>query len=899
MTHVPSATSEKTLDELRRVVVNLPTMPKNIVDDTRHEKVLSYVSAFIAQADPALIHTMLREWAILDILQASLTQGQDHRVSCVAMRLLGFLLQYDTEPEKASIWTLLQTQHPTVLTFMIENTAGEEALTRYSCWFALERAVRYDGAAQWLLASGKVAGMVSGALKDDSSYVLEAACQFLVAIIENRSIDPLHHTAHDTLMDTLLESISLYKLIHTMMTDQDSERNRVAGLEFLWMVCSAKSDRGTAFMQHSQLFFTYMDLLMDDSRLVRSRTLDVLSLVLESTANPLSVLGKDITPSDAMDADMTDDQSQVDCFNHLLDSNVLSLITLTDSLKAFHVATTILDTMVKPLYQSSEMHGAGTQFKNTILSTILWIIQALQESSAGDHDPNVFRHTEKIVVQGDGKLAKQLNQAEFQELVKTQSRAKPTRGAASRGGTLPKTIVLSALKALQTLSMLFPQEVEKSTAIGVVLSILSDAKLCSDQRVFKACLTTLPAVLKTKVHNGLLLDEQLFAGTMKTILGLIKRPASGSTSLRLILTAIQEFFTDKILGGILAREKVGQDLANALGMKLYDMEWDVRDNVVEFIGNLFVAGGPDHGVEWALRNDQLEVIFQKLSDEEAYVRAASIHAFEIIMRDHRGWNGMHEKNLEERLSAQLPSLIRDSEAFVRRAVLEAMICLVSERESGVILMFMSRLTLDDSDWEVRIRACEFIAAVWDHCLALDEKADYRIRAAKRVKDSDRDHQEDTAPPRPSTWWFYDIKGDEILVEASRDSSRLVRLASVETLKTIKASLDQRQDSFTRNVASNGAGAAYDEAEDRQRKRPIGDGADREESSSTPPDSNTTGQHPHAQFYAVICGLNFERLDATTSVEQLYEEVLNVERPEDVVMTESEKANDGNNILDCY
>lgn len=52
---------------------------------------------------------------------------------------------------------------------------------------------------------------------------------------------------------------------------------------------------------------------MDDSRLVRSRALDVLSLVLESTANPLSVLGKDIAPSDAMDADVTDDQNQVDC----------------------------------------------------------------------------------------------------------------------------------------------------------------------------------------------------------------------------------------------------------------------------------------------------------------------------------------------------------------------------------------------------------------------------------------------------------------------------------------------------------------------------------------------------------------------------------------------------------
>lgn len=44
-----------------------------------------------------------------------------------------------------------------------------------------------------------------------------------------------------------------------------------------------------------------------------------------------------------------------------------------------------------------------------------------------------------------------------------------------------------------------------------------------------------------------------------------------------------------ILSFRLPLQKVGQDLANALGMKLYDMEWDVRDNVVEFIGNLFVA----------------------------------------------------------------------------------------------------------------------------------------------------------------------------------------------------------------------------------------------------------------------------------------------------------------------
>lgn len=34
---------------------------------------------------------------------------------------------------------------------------------------------------------------------------------------------------------------------------------------------------------------------------------------------------------------------------------------------------------------------------------------------------------------------------------------------------------------------------------------------------------------------------------------------------------------------------MGRDLAESLEIKLYDKEWDVRDNVVEFIGGLFAA----------------------------------------------------------------------------------------------------------------------------------------------------------------------------------------------------------------------------------------------------------------------------------------------------------------------
>ncbi|KAF9573832.1 BRCA1-associated ATM activator 1 [Mortierella alpina] len=882
----PDASSADNLEELRRVIEALPTMPKNIVDDARHEKVLSYVSAFIAQRDHSLMHTMLIEWDILSTFQACacLAPAQDYRVSCVALRILGYCLQYDTN-SSPSVWKQLETVHPSILSYIIENTHGEEALVRYSCWFALQYAVKNDSGAQWLLTTGKCSDMVAAALKDTSTYVLTAACQFLVAVIENRSMDEQQFTAHDTLITTLLESISLYKLIHTMMTDQDSERNRVAGLEFLWMVTDSRSDRGTVFLQQSQLFFNYMDLLMDDSRLVRSRALDVLSILLESTPEPLKILGKDVQLANSMDVDASGTQPLAEY-----------------SLKALHVATGILDAMIKPLRQLGDT--SATQYVDTILSTVLWIIQAMQDT--GKAQPiGIHFCTDAIVIPGHGKLAAQLNQPGFQDSVRTHSHTKPIRSSGSRGGTLPKTIVLSALKALQSLALLFPVAVERSVAINVVLSILHNQQLCSDQRVFKACLATLPIALKTKVQNGQLLDEQLFSSVMKVILGLMKRPTSGSTSLRLILTAILDFFKSDTLGKILVTENVGQELASGLGLKLYDMEWDIRDNVVEFIGSLFVKGGPNHGVDWALKYELLESIYQKLSDEEAYVRAASVHAFEIVMRDSRGWNGMCSKSLDKRLSGQLPALVRDSEAFVRRAVLDAMVCLVSERESGSILMvngtdlfvdakFMSRLTLDDADWEVRIRACDFMAAVWEHCLALDEKADYRVRAAKRLKDTTSQVQEDAPPPRPSSWWFYDIKGDQILVEATQDSSRMVRLASVEALKKIRASLEERLDASPKD---DGAYHVFSDQreEELQHKRSAGALGRSTEAVS----KHVPQQHPHAAFYTVLSNLDYERLDATTSVERLYEEVLNVERVEDVVMAESENPNDGNNVLDCY
>jgi len=238
----------------------------------------------------------------------------------------------------------------------------------------------------------------------------------------------------------------------------------------------------------------------------------------------------------------------------MLDHDVYSLLAQTESLKALHVATGIIDAMIMPLCHSDEMSGKGTHFKDTILAVVLWILQALQDFSKEDSATESRPKAETVVVPGPGKLSFLLNAADFQNSVRIHSRIKPLRGAGTRGGTLPKTIVLSALKALQSLALLFSEPVKNSAAIAITLSILFDQKLCSDQRVFKSCLATLPVVLKTKVQDGQLLDEHIFYSAMKVILGLIQRPGTSSTSLRLILIAIQEFFADSILGNILVNE---------------------------------------------------------------------------------------------------------------------------------------------------------------------------------------------------------------------------------------------------------------------------------------------------------------------------------------------------------
>lgn len=57
---------------------------------------------------------------------------------------------------------------------------------------------------------------------------------------------------------------------------------------------------------------------------------------------------------------------------------------------------------------------------------------------------------------------------------------------------------------------------------------------------------------------------------------------------------------------------------------------------------------------------------------------------QVIVKHPRGWDYILAQELH--LVAHLPALTQDSEAFVRRAAFEVMVCLVRDRTYGAVMM---------------------------------------------------------------------------------------------------------------------------------------------------------------------------------------------------------------------
>ncbi|CAG8452400.1 4417_t:CDS:10 [Acaulospora colombiana] len=428
-----------------------------------------------------------------------------------------------------------------------------------------------------------------------------------------------------------------------------------------------------------------------------------------------------------------------------------------------------------------------------------------------------------------------------------------------------KSLILSILHAISSLSKKH-RSVMTVTSIDTILDVLFIPDYNSDQRILKAALEIISIVVPNKISGGQVADVNIVNKTLQTIRNLLIDSRIESHGVIMILETIQILLEKENTGRYILDCKYADNWAHAIMFKVSDPRWEVRDSVLEFIGRLFeMSNGQGPGVEFALKFSLPLMIISKTTDEVAYVRASCLKTIQAVMCCPDGWKYSVSQDLPMKIASKLPSIMKDTEAFVRRAVMELMIFLIAERECGVILLadynkeilnsIAIEKIMDDPDFYVRIGGCKFLEAVWYYC---EQHRGTPVEECSLLSDG--------------ASWFYSLGGDRLLVDAVDDSSRLVRGEIIRILKCLKSYFEQMIHNH----------------------EPIDVNKDGDKS---PPSYDLLIQK-HLEFYQQICLVDFSRLEATIDVEHLYKEALESVNPR--MMTDTDVIGGcENNALDCY
>ncbi|CAG8736265.1 17543_t:CDS:2, partial [Funneliformis caledonium] len=443
----------------------------------------------------------------------------------------------------------------------------------------------------------------------------------------------------------------------------------------------------------------------------------------------------------------------------------------------------------------------------------------------------------------------------FEKLKKLFSNTK--RNFASR-----KSLILNILHTVHAISQQNTAAVANTTSICTILDILFMPEYNADQRIMKEAFTIIPVVLFTKIENNSIHDVEIVNKTLQTIQFLSLDSKIECRGMILLLETMHKLLRNKVMGEYIMLSRFGKEWADTLIFRACDPRWDIRDSILEFISLLF-NDSPNfgRGVDFALNYHLPKVVLAKIDDDQPYVRASCLRAIKAIVRYPKGWLYIVAEEMQRDIALKLPSMVKDSEAFVRRAVMELMTCLIDERECGAILLndrnadimspeVMDKI-MDDPDFYVRINGCKFLISVWDHC-----EQDRLSYGQKRTKHNIYLSGGSLLIGKNSSW-FYWLDGDKLLVKAAEDPSRLVRGEVLVILKRLKLYLEE----IVATQELNSSFSLPNSIDDSQlsHKRLF--------------DQPSSLMQKHFNFYQNICLIDYERLEATINVEHLYEEAL--------------------------
>ncbi|KAJ2157006.1 hypothetical protein GGF46_004803 [Coemansia sp. RSA 552] len=247
------------------VLQQLPHMSERIVDDTRHEKVLSYMCLFLQT--PGAVDQLLA-WDIVELLRPCLDPQGDYRVMAVAIRFLG-----DGIAAKGggALWEAANRGNQPLVDEVVQNVDSRHALVRLSCLRLVRQAVELGGRySAGLLMDLDYPRLVMRRLLDPSCFVVTEACGLLGCLYGASG-------APDMALQSLVE-----RLVARPYDEQNTARKTavLASIETL-----LGPEMGCEFAGDTLELSRLEPYLFDVDRLVQDRALDVLERMLAAVAD--------------------------------------------------------------------------------------------------------------------------------------------------------------------------------------------------------------------------------------------------------------------------------------------------------------------------------------------------------------------------------------------------------------------------------------------------------------------------------------------------------------------------------------------------------------------------------------------------------------------------------------
>ncbi|KAI8806825.1 armadillo-type protein [Cladochytrium replicatum] len=255
----------------------------SIVDPSRAEKILDALES--------ALNCLTNDQNYTDIIYAAAKclESEDDFVCSIALRFLGIVVQTNVHKGNDTVFRQIFSENPEILSSWVElaQQPSVSATIRFACMKALRCWLESPPCAQWLSQVDQQCELVLAGFSDPSVYVVSATCSVLQFIISNHSDKSTEHTAYCDLYNNLLFNGSLVRRLQLSLSHSDaSTEDKLAVLEFMWVLVSSKDQLSIQFLIDNKLFQIAVPLLGDVDRVVRNRCIDVLSTAQSCVVDP-------------------------------------------------------------------------------------------------------------------------------------------------------------------------------------------------------------------------------------------------------------------------------------------------------------------------------------------------------------------------------------------------------------------------------------------------------------------------------------------------------------------------------------------------------------------------------------------------------------------------------------